>query len=135
MERVRGASEEELRSVDGIGPSMATEIRHFFAGQGGELVQHLLDVGVLPEGAAPRGEGPLTGKAFVFTGTLETMSRPDAEALVRSLGAKAVGSVSAKTDYVVAGPGAGSKLEKAAKLKVPVLSEREFQELMDNSGT
>ena len=135
LDRVRNASEEELRGVESVGPSMATEIRHFFAGQGGELVQHLLDVGVLPEGVAPRGEGPLTGKTFVFTGTLETMSRPDAEALVRSLGAKAVGSVSAKTDYVVAGPGAGSKLEKAEKLKVPVLSEREFQELMDNSGT
>jgi DNA ligase (NAD+) len=130
LDRVRGAPEEELRSVEGIGPSMATEIRHFFTGHGGELVQHLLDAGVVPKEAAPRGDGPLTGKTFVFTGTLETMSRPDAEALVRSLGGKAAGSVSAKTDYVVAGPGAGSKLEKAEKLKVAVLSELEFAELV-----
>jgi DNA ligase (NAD+) len=130
LDRVRGAAEEELRTVEGIGPSMATEIHHFFAGHGGELVQHLLDAGVQPQSAAPRGEGPFTGKTFVFTGTLETMSRPDAEALVRSLGGRAAGSVSAKTDWVVAGPGAGSKLEKAEKLKVPVLSEGEFAELV-----
>jgi DNA ligase (NAD+) len=130
LDRVRDASEEELRTVEGIGPSMAIEIRHFFAGHGGELVQHLLDAGVQPQEAAPRGEGPFTGKTFVFTGTLETMSRPDAEALVRSMGGKAVGSVSAKTDYVVAGPGAGSKLEKAEKLKVAVLTEQEFGELV-----
>jgi DNA ligase (NAD+) len=134
LDRVRGASVEELQSVEGIGPSMATEIGHFFAGHGGELVQHLLEAGVQPQEAAARGVGPLTGKAFVFTGTMESMSRPDAEALVRSLGGKAVGSVSAKTDYVVAGPGAGSKLEKAEKLKVPVLSEDQFRELVDNTG-
>jgi DNA ligase (NAD+) len=130
IERVRNASEEALRSVEGVGPSMAAEIHRFFAGPGGELVEHLLDVGVRPSEAAVRGEGPLTGKTFVFTGTLEEMTRPDAETLVRSLGGKAAGSVSAKTDYVVAGPGAGSKLEKAEKLKVPVLSEAEFQELV-----
>jgi DNA ligase (NAD+) len=130
LDRVRSASEEELRSVEGIGPSMATEIHHFFAGHGGELVQHLLDVGVQPQEAEARGEGPFSGKTFVFTGTLETMTRPAAEALVRSFGGKAAGSVSAKTDYVVAGPGAGSKLEKAEKLKVPVLSEQEFAELV-----
>jgi len=130
IERVRNATEEDLRAVEGVGPSMATEIRHFFAGPGGELVQHLLDVGVIPLEAAAPGGGPLTGRTFVFTGTLESMSRPDAEALVRSLGAKAAGTVSARTDYVVAGPGAGSKLEKAEKLKVAVLSEAEFNGLV-----
>ena len=135
LDRVRNASVEELQSVEGIGPSMAAEIGHFFAGHGGELVQHLLEAGVQPQEAAARGVGPLTGKTFVFTGTMERMSRPDAEALVRSLGGKAVGSVSAKTDYVVAGPGAGSKLEKAEKLKLPVLSEDEFRKFVDNTGT
>ena len=135
LDRVRGASVNGLQSVEGVGQSMADEIFHFFAGHGGELVQHLLDAGVKPLEATPRGVGPLTGKTFVFTGTMEGMSRPDGEALVRSLGGKAVGSVSAKTDYVVAGPGAGSKLEKAEKLKVPVLSEEDFHKLVDNTGT
>jgi DNA ligase (NAD+) len=62
------------------------------------------------------------------------MSRPEAEALVRGLGGKASGTVSARTDYVVAGPGAGSKLEKARRLKVEVLGEVEFKALMDNAG-
>ena len=65
-----------------------------------------------------------------MTGTLENMTRPGAESLVRSMGGKAAGSVSAKTDYLVAGPGAGSKLEKAEKLKLPVLSENDFLELV-----
>ena len=76
------------------------------------------------------GDGPFTGKTFVFTGTLETMSRPDAEALVRRLGGKSAGSVSSKTDYVVAGPGAGSKLEKAQKLKLSILDEEQFKALL-----
>ena len=75
-------------------------------------------------------EGPFTGKTFVFTGTMERMSRPDAEALVRKLGGKAVGSVSAKTDFVVAGPGAGSKLEKAQKLKLAILDEQQFLDML-----
>ncbi|MDQ6692135.1 MAG: NAD-dependent DNA ligase LigA [Candidatus Dormibacteraeota bacterium] len=126
LEKVRAATVLELSSVEGIGPAMAGEIRRFFDGAGGELVQHLLDVGVEPREAGPPAQGPLTGKIFVFTGTLDQMSRPDAEALVRSLGGKAAGSVSARTDFVVAGPGAGSKIERAEKLKIPLLSEAEF---------
>ena len=130
LERVRDASEEQLQAVDGVGPSMAREIRAYFQGRGSELVRRLLDAGVRPEAPeAPAADGPLAGKTVVFTGTLERISRPEAEALVRSLGGKAAGSVSARTDFVVAGPGAGSKLERAQKLKVSVLSEVEFFEL------
>ncbi|TMD06341.1 MAG: NAD-dependent DNA ligase LigA [Chloroflexi bacterium] len=134
LERVRNASEEELRAVEGVGPSLASELRRFFQGQGGELLDKLLAAGVQPEAAAPPSEGPLTGKTLVFTGTLEVMPRPDAEALVRSLGGKAAGSVSSKTDYLVAGPGAGSKLEKAERLKVRVLSEQEFLDLVGHKA-
>ena len=130
LERLHDASEEQLQTVDGVGPSMAREIRAYFQGRGSELVRRLLDAGVRPEAPeTPAADGPLAGKTVVFTGTLERISRPEAEALVRSLGGKAVGSVSARTDFVVAGPGAGSKLERAQKLKVSVLSEVEFFEL------
>ncbi len=131
LERVRSASEEELLRVEGIGPSMAREVRHFFQGPGGDLVDRLLEAGVAPQ-AAETGpaEGPLLGKSLVFTGTLETMTRPDAEALVKSLGGKAASSVSSKTDYLVAGEAAGSKLEKARRLKIEVLSEQDFLRLI-----
>jgi DNA ligase (NAD+) len=128
--KLRSASEEELQRVEGVGPNMAREVHAYFQGQGGELVGKLLDAGVEPHAVEPPGEGPLTGKTFVFTGTLETMSRPDAEALVRKLGGKAAGSVSAKTSYVVAGPNAGSKLEKAQKLKLAILDEEQFLALV-----
>jgi len=130
LERVRDATEENLRAVEGVGPSMAHEVHAYFHGPGAELVAKLLGVGVAPQEAEVIGDGPFTGKTFVFTGTLETMSRPDAEAMVRKLGGKAAGGVSAKTDYVVAGPGAGSKLEKAQKLKVTILDEKEFMKLL-----
>jgi DNA ligase (NAD+) len=130
IDRLRGAGEEDLRAVEGVGPSMAHEVHAYLQGPGSALVDKLLAVGVEPQAAEVVGEGPFTGKTFVFTGTLETMTRPDAEALVRKLGGKAAGSVSAKTDYVIAGPGAGSKLEKAQKLKLNVLDEAQFKALL-----
>jgi len=130
IERLRGASEEDLRRVEGVGPSMAHEVHAYFQGPGSELVKRLLAVGVEPKAAEAVGEGPFTGKTFVFTGALEAISRPDAEALVRKLGGKAAGSVSAKTDYVVVGPGAGSKLEKAQRLKLHILDEEQFKALL-----
>ncbi|GAC1473530.1 MAG: NAD-dependent DNA ligase LigA [Candidatus Dormibacteraceae bacterium] len=130
ISKLQGASEEDLQRVEGVGPNMAREVRAYFHGQGGELVGKLLQAGVEPHAIEAPGEGPLTGKTFVFTGTLETMSRPDAEALVRKLGGKAAGSVSAKTSYVVAGPNAGSKLEKAQKLKLVILDEEQFLALV-----
>ena len=129
IDKLRAATEEDLVRVEGVGPNMAHEVFMYFHGRGGELVGKILDAGVAPEAVQPVGEGPFTGKTFVFTGTLETMGRPDAEALVRRLGGKATGSVSARTDYVVAGPGAGSKLDKASKLKLKILDEQEFLKL------
>lgn len=128
--KLRSATEDDLRRVEGVGPSMAHEVQAYFSGPGAALVDKLLEAGVEPQAAEAPGDGPFTGKTFVFTGTLETMSRPDAEALVRKLGGKAAASVSAKTDYVVAGPGAGSKLEKAQKLKLEVLDEPGFLALL-----
>lgn len=131
LDRLRTAGEEDLQRIEGVGPSMAAEIRLFFDGHGGELADRLLAVGVRPVEETPPAAGPLTGKTFVFTGTLERMSRGEAEALVRELGGKATASVSSKADYVVAGPGAGSKLEKAGRLKVAVLTEAGFFDLIE----
>ncbi len=131
IEKVRSATEDQLRRVEGIGPNMASEVRLYFEGPGAKLVQKLLDAGVQPQAVEAPGEGPFTGKTFVFTGTMETMGRPDAEALIRRLGGKAASSVSAKTDYVVAGPGAGSKLERAQKLKLNILDEQQFLDLVE----
>ena len=132
LERIRAAAEDELEAVEGVGPSMAAEIRAFFDGHGGELVDRLLEVGLKPR-EEPRpavADGPLAGKSVAFTGGLERMQRGEAEELVRSLGGKPTGSVTSRTDYVVAGPGAGSKLEKAQRLKLTVLDEQAFFEMI-----
>jgi DNA ligase (NAD+) len=130
IDALRSATVEQIDAVESVGSNMANEVRVYFEGHGGELVGRLIEAGVLPQAMEAPGDGPFTGKTFVFTGTLETMGRPDAEALIRGLGGKAVSSVSAKTDYVVAGPGAGSKLEKAQKLKLNILDEQQFLELI-----
>src|SRR5438445_1283703 len=107
LERLRAAGDEELEAVEGIGPSMAGEIALFFKGPGGQLVDRLLEAGVQPQEAAAPADGPLTGKSFVFTGTLERITRTEAEELVRRLGGKAASTVSSRTDYVVPVAGAG----------------------------
>jgi DNA ligase (NAD+) len=135
LDRLRTAGETELLAVESVGPSMAKEISHFFGGPGGELVDRLIEVGVRPREVAGPAQGPLSGKTFVFTGTLGGITRTEAEGLVRSLGAKAVGTVSSKTHYVVAGEAAGSKLEKAQRLKVPVLDEEGFRRLIDEAAS
>jgi DNA ligase (NAD+) len=132
--RLRRAPEEDLVSVESIGPSMAREIAHFFGGPGGELIDRLLEAGVRPREVAGPAQGPLNGKSFVFTGTLDRITRPEAEELVRSLGGKAAGSVSSKTDYLVAGEAAGSKLDKARRLKVQVIDEAAFFDLLGESA-
>jgi DNA ligase (NAD+) len=130
IEKLRAAGDEQLMKVEGVGPNMAREVSLYFQGKGGELVARLLKAGVEPQAVEAPGEGPFTGKTFVFTGTMETMSRPDAESLVRRLGGKAGSAVSSKTDFVVAGPGAGSKLDRAQKLKLSILDEEQFLALV-----
>jgi DNA ligase (NAD+) len=131
---LRNASVQELQSIEGVGPVVAESVADFFASDSERpLLDKLVRAGIAPVMPAPRPAavaGPFAGKTVVFTGTLERRSREDAEALVRSLGGKITGSVSAKTDLVVAGPGAGSKLEKANKIGVRVVDEETFEGML-----
>ena len=96
-----------------------------------DILERLTDALTIPDfEAVGQTDSPVSGKTVVFTGTLETMSRSEAKAQAERLGAKVSGSVSKKTDYVVAGEDAGSKLKKATELGVQVLSEAEWQELI-----
>ncbi|HLG89800.1 MAG TPA: NAD-dependent DNA ligase LigA [Alphaproteobacteria bacterium] len=127
-----GDAYEELTAIEGIGPSVAADILDFFIEQHNrEVLDDLCAQLDVTDIAAPTGTGsPVAGKTVVFTGTLETLTRPEAKARAESLGAKVAGSVSRKTDYVVAGADAGSKLKNARELGVTVLTEAEWLELI-----
>ena len=129
LEAVRHATLEELSAIDDVGDVVAKAVFDFFrdpriAGQ----IDLLLEHGVQPQEAQKRADGdlPLSGMTVVITGTLATLSRRDAEALVESNGGKAAGSVSKKTSFVVVGENAGSKADKAQALGIPMLNETEF---------
>ena len=131
IENLEKAPEGELLSIREIGPQVARSIRAFFDNPlNREVVARLLAAGVSPTATAKQVGGRFTGKTFVFTGALTRMTRDRAKALVEQEGGHAAGSVSKKTDYVVAGSDAGSKLEKARSLGVTVLSEEEFLALV-----
>lgn len=125
---------QDMLSIDGVGALVARGVIDFFEeAHNREAVDRLLQE-VTPEAAeAVASSSAVAGKTVVFTGTLETMTRDEAKARAQSLGAKVSGSVSAKTDYVVAGPGAGSKLKKAEELGVAVLTEEEWAKLAHSS--
>ena len=130
-------SSEELEGVPEIGPKIAESLRAYFdREESKELVARLKALGVRTERSEEEAVGgsELQGISFVFTGKLEQMTREEAEELVEQLGGRATSSVSESTDYVVAGPGAGSKLEKARQLGVEVLSEDEFVGMVKQSG-
>jgi DNA ligase (NAD+) len=122
---------EELGSIQGIGPAIAQELVEFFAEPRNLAALDELAAQVQPAEAAAVGnaDSPFAGKTLVFTGTLETMTRPEAEARAERLGAKVTKSVSKKTDFVVVGTDAGSKATKAAELGLRVLTEAEWREL------
>jgi len=125
------ASEDDLQAVRDIGPESAREIRAWTGEpQNGKVVKHLLDAGVLPGPEAAPAGGAFSGKTVVLTGGLARMSRDEAKAEVERRGGKVSGSVSRKTDLVVAGDEAGSKLEKAKELGVRVVGEEEFLALL-----
>jgi DNA ligase (NAD+) len=127
-DRVASAGVEEISEIHGIGARIAESVRLFFDQPANQkALERLRDVGVvLEETARPAGPKPLAGKAFVLTGTLAEMSRDEAKARVTRLGGRVSSSVSRKTDYVVAGAEAGSKLEDAKRLGVAVLDEAAF---------
>jgi DNA ligase (NAD+) len=127
LESLRRADYEKLISIEGIGPKVASEVQEWFEIEDNQaMLDELLSLGVAPIETEVRSEGVFAGRTFVFTGKLERFERNDAERTVMKLGGKAAGSVSKNTDFVVAGPGAGSKLAKAEQLGVKVLSEDEF---------
>ena len=135
LQAIREASIEQISGIDGFGGVMAQSVVEFFAKDGtSDLVHRLADAGLnMQWKGEPKGD-KLAGKTLVVTGTLETLSRNEAEALIVKNGGKASGSVSKKTAYVVAGTAAGSKLTKAQALGVPVLTEAEFLDLLKDES-
>ena len=131
IEALRSATVEQLAEVPDVGEIVARSIVEFFADPSiATQVDRLLAHGVKPRPEEVQQDSPISGKTIVVTGTLEKLDRRQAEALIESLGGKAAGSVSKKTDYVLAGESAGSKLTKARELGVRVLNEQEFFELI-----
>ncbi len=126
-----GEAREGLLGIDGVGETATDAIGRYFAEPHNlELVQRLEDQITIEDAEAVAADSPVAGKTIVFTGTLERVTRDEAKAKAQSLGAKVSGSVSAKTDILVAGPGAGSKLKKATELGVQTLTEDEWFELI-----
>ena len=121
------AAEAEITAIDGIGPTAAAALRAFFhEAHNRDVWEDLLREVSPPDYVSNIRASEWTGKTIVFTGKLETMSRDEAKAQAEALGAKAAGSVSAKTDLVVAGPGAGSKLKQASALGIRVIDEADW---------
>ena len=134
LDALMGADVEALQRVPDVGPVVATSIARFFAETHNvEVIEQLRAAGVgWEEGAATATvAAPLAGNTFVLTGTLPTLSREEAKAMIEARGAKVAGSVSKKTDYVVAGADAGSKLAKAVELGVPVIDESALRRLLE----
>lgn len=138
LERLVNASEDELQLVEDVGPVVAARIRAFFSEcHNRDVVSGLQDVGihwteVKPDPAVSAAKGRLSGKIFVLTGTLPSMTRDQAKALIEASGGSVTGSVSQKTNYLVSGDKAGSKLTKAQKLGIEIVDEQGLQKLLSD---
>ncbi len=132
IDAIQKASVEELQEVEDVGPSVAQSVRDFFQEPRNQnLLEQLRTAGLqFSQKPKARQSGPLDGLAFVLTGALPTLSREEASRLIAANGGRVVSSVSKKTSYVVAGENPGSKLDKAAKLGVPVIDEAGLQRLL-----
>jgi len=127
LEKVQCATAEELVAIPDVGDIVAQSIVEFFSfPENVRMMDRLLEAGVKPQETAAKQGGVFTGMSIVVTGTLPTLSRKEAENLIMENGGKAAGSVSKKTAFVVAGEAAGSKLDKANALGIPVLDEAAF---------
>lgn len=135
LDALMAADEQQLQEAPDVGPVVAQSIAHFFLEQHNrDAIRQMREAGVTWDETerAPAADLPLSSKTFVLTGTLSGMTRDEAKARIEALGGKVTGSVSRKTDYVVAGADPGSKLDKARELGVPVLDERGLLELLDS---
>jgi len=132
IEKLKEASIEELTGINEIGPVMAESIYNFFKNKENlTILKKLKSAGLKPPPSARKeGAGRLSGKTIVITGTLKSFARSEAEELVRTLGGNAASSVSKNTDLLVAGEEPGSKLDKARKLGVKIITEEEFKKLV-----
>lgn len=133
LEALMGASEQELEDVEDVGGIVAASITEYFADEENRrFVNRLLEVGVRPQMHAQQDAGTLfEGMTFVLTGTLPTLSRAQAQEMIRKNGGKATGSVSKKTSIVLAGESAGSKLDKARELGVRIIDEAQFLQMIE----
>ena len=131
MDALMKAGEEELQEVNEVGPRIAESIVEFFQEpKNRALVKQLQDLGLRLTGTRKERGTKLAGKTFVLTGTLAHLTRDEAKKMIEDAGGRVSGSVSKKTDFVVAGDDAGSKLDKAKELKVKVIGEKEMQDLV-----
>ncbi|MBP3821583.1 NAD-dependent DNA ligase LigA [bacterium] len=131
IEDLKNADVESLSKIEGIGIIIAQSIYEFFRSERNiKLLNELLEVGINPVSKVKQKSNKLEGKIFVLTGTLPTMSRDEASSIIKSHGGKTSSSVSKKTDYVLAGENAGSKLDKAQNLGVIILTENDFLEMI-----
>ena len=132
LDRLRTMTREELEAIEGIGPILALSVETFFSQKRNlAVIDRLKAAGVDPKGPEKKAGGPLEGKSFVLTGSLDGFSRDEATGAIETLGGKVTSGVSKKTDFVVAGDNPGSKYDKALTLGVEVLDEAAFRQLLD----